>query len=195
MTKTKINLDDLETEDIETELKRVKNKRRFQSTLMSTIYSLVVVAAIAVLVSMLFLPVLQIYGTSMTPTLSDGDIAIAVKGSEFETGDVLAFYYNNKILIKRVIAGPGDWVDITEEGDVIVNDVTLVEPYINDKAFGETNIKLPYQVPEGRFFVMGDHRSVSIDSRNTSVGSVAQEQIVGKVVLRVWPLNQISFLK
>ena len=174
---------------LEEELKRVKYRKRYRSVLRSTVYTLITVAAIAVLVATLLLPVLQIYGSSMSPTLADGDIVVSLKTSEFEPGDVVAFYYNNKILVKRVIAVSGDWVDITEEGDVYVNSELLEEPYIQGKAFGDCNIELPYQVPESRIFVMGDHRSVSIDSRNTAVGCVAEEQIVGKLVFRVWPLN------
>ena len=174
---------------LEEELKRVKYRKRYRSVLRSTVYTLITVAAIAVLVATLLLPVLQIYGSSMSPTLADGDIVVSLKTSEFKHGDVVAFYYNNKILVKRVIAVSGDWVDITENGDVYVNSELLEEPYIQEKAFGDCNIELPYQVPESRIFVMGDHRSVSIDSRNTAVGCVAEEQIVGKLVFRVWPLN------
>lgn len=177
------------SEQLEGELKRVKYKKRYRSVLRSTVYSLITVAAIAVLVATLLLPVLQIYGSSMSPTLSDGDIVVSLKTSEFEHGDVVAFYYNNKILVKRVIAVAGEWVDITPEGDIYINDKLLDEPYIEEKAFGDCNIELPYQVPESRIFVVGDHRSVSIDSRNTAVGCVAEEQIVGKLVFRVWPLN------
>ena len=155
--------------------------------LRSTIYTLITVAAIAVLIAVLFLPVLRIYGSSMNPTLNEGDIVVSLKGSNFKTGDIIAFYYNNKILVKRVIANTGDWVDIDDAGNVSVNGVKLDEPYIEEKAFGETDIKLPYQVPEKRIFVMGDNRSVSVDSRNTSVGCVAEEQIVGKIVFCVWP--------
>lgn len=175
--------------ELEEELERIKYNRRYGRTLRSTIFTLITVAAIAMLVSFLLLPVLQIYGSSMTPTVSDGDLVVALKGSKFEQGDVIAFYYNNKILIKRVIAHTGDWVDIAEDGTVYVNNEAIDEPYLQEKAFGETNIKLPYQVPEGKIFVMGDHRSVSIDSRNTSVGCVSQEQIVGKVWVRVWPFD------
>lgn len=174
---------------LEDELKRVKYRKRYRSVLRSTVYTLITVAAIAVLVATLLLPVLQIYGSSMSPTLTDGDIVVSLKTSEFKPGDVVAFYYNNKILVKRVIAVSGDWVDITAEGDVYVNSELLEEPYIQEKAFGDCNIELPYQVPESRIFVMGDHRSVSVDSRNTAVGCVAEEQIVGKLVFRVWPLN------
>lgn len=151
---------------------------------------LITVAAVAVLVATLLLPVLQIYGTSMTPTLENGEIVVTLKTADFKQGDVIAFYYNNKILIKRVIAGPADWVDMDEDGTVYVNEIAIDEPYVTDKAFGDTNIELPYQVPDGRFFVMGDHRSTSSDSRNTAVGCVSQEQVVGRIFYRVWPLER-----
>ena len=150
---------------------------------------MITVSAVAVLVAVLLLPVLRIYGTSMTPTLDEGNYVVAVKGSDFQTGDIVAFYYNNKILVKRVIAKSGDWVDIDTNGNVYVNNTLLDEPYVTEKAFGDCNITLPYQVPESRVFVMGDHRSVSVDSRNTAIGCVADEQIVGKIIFRVWPLT------
>ncbi len=175
-------------EVMESELRRVKYRRRYAKVLRSTLYTLITVAAVAVLVATLWLPVLQIHGTSMTPTLYDGNIIISVKDSSFESGDVVAFYYNNKILVKRVIAQPGQWVNIDDDGTVYVDGVVLDEPYITDKALGECNIELPYQVPASKIFVMGDHRSVSADSRNTAVGCVSEEQIVGKIVFRVWPL-------
>ena len=146
----------------------------------------------AVLVATLWLPVLQIYGSSMTPTLEEGDIVVSIKSKTYETGDIVAFYYNNKILIKRVIAGSGDWVDLDEDGTVYVNGEMLDEPYVKDKAFGECDLELPYQVPESRIFVMGDHRSVSVDSRSKAVGCVAEEQIVGKLVCRIWPLTGLQ---
>ena len=170
-------------------------RKRFMTTLRSTVFSLVTVAAVAVLVAVLLLPVLQIYGTSMNPVLTEGELVISVKGGTFETGDIIAFYYNNKILVKRVIAQPGEWVDISDDGTVYVNNREIDEPYVSEKAFGECNIELPYQVPESRVFVMGDHRSVSVDSRNTSVGCVAEEQIVGKIVFRIWPLNVFGSVK
>ena len=179
---------------LEHELKRVRYQSRYGQMLRSTVFSLVVVAAVAVLVAVLLLPVLQIYGHSMTPTLEDGDIVVSIKGSDFEPGDVIAFYYNNKILVKRVIAGPGDWVDIDKDGNVTVNGQALEELYLQEKALGDCNIKLPYQVPDSRLFVMGDHRSVSVDSRNTAVGCVAQEQIVGRLVFRIWPLSGMGAL-
>lgn len=183
---------EITAEQLEAELRRERYKRSFAFTLRNTIYMLITVAAVAVLVAVLLMPVLQIYGTSMAPTLNEGEIVLSVKGSEFKTGDIMAFYYNNNILVKRVIAQPGDWVDITEDGTVYVNNVMLDEPYLIDKAYGETNIKFPYQVPESRIFVLGDHRSVSIDSRNTAVGCVASEQIVGRIVYRVWPFERFG---
>ncbi len=180
---------DVTIEQLEAELRSEKYRRSFAFSLRNTIFTLITVSAIAVLVAVLLMPVLQIYGSSMNPTLSEGEIVLSLKGSDFKTGDIMAFYYNNNILVKRVIAGAGDWVDIAEDGTVYVNNVALDEPYLIDKAYGETNIELPYQVPESRVFVMGDHRSVSIDSRNTAVGCVAEEQIVGKIVFRVWPLK------
>ena len=176
-------------QQLEDELSRVRYRKRYRNALRSTVYTLITVAAVAVLVATLLLPVLQIYGSSMSPTLADGDIVLSLKTSDFKPGDVVAFYYNNKILVKRVIATSGDWVDITPEGDVYVNSKLLDEPYLQEKALGDCNIELPYQVPESRVFVMGDHRSVSVDSRNTAVGCVAEEQVVGKLVFRVWPLN------
>ena len=178
--------------DLESELKREKYKNRYWTVFRSTIYILITVAAVAVLVATLWLPVLQIYGSSMTPTLEEGDIVVSIKSKTYETGDIVAFYYNNKILIKRVIAGSGDWVDLDEDGTVYVNGEKLDEPYVKDKAFGECDLELPYQVPESRIFVMGDHRSVSVDSRSKAVGCVAEEQIVGKLVCRIWPLTGLQ---
>lgn len=180
------------SQQLEEELKRTRYRKRYRRVLFSTIYTLITVAAIAVLVATLLLPVLQIYGSSMTPTLTDGNIVLSLKTSDFERGDVVAFYYNNKILVKRVIAKAGDWVDITEEGDVYVNSQLLDEPYVTEKALGTCDITLPYQVPESRIFVMGDHRSVSADSRSSAVGCVEEERIVGKLVFRVWPLDIIG---
>ena len=193
--KKKITTGDIPaTEQLEAELAREKYKHRYHSVLRSTIYTLVIVAAVAVLTATLWLPVLQIYGSSMTPTLQDGEIVFSVKTSKFQPGDVVAFYYNNKILIKRVICGPADWVNIDENGTVYINGKELEEPYLAEKALGDCNIELPYQVPDGKVFVMGDHRSTSVDSRNTAVGCVAQEQIVGKIIFRIWPLNRLGIV-
>lgn len=179
---------------LEAELGREKYRRRFRRVLRNTVYALVTVAAAAVLVATLWMPVLQISGNSMTPTLVGGQVVVSWKGSSFQAGDVVAFYYDNKILVKRVIAGPGDWVDIAEDGTVYVNEVELYEPYLVEKAFGDCDITLPYQVPESRVFVMGDHRSVSVDSRNSVLGCVSDDQIVGRLVFRVWPFDSFGFV-
>lgn len=181
--------------ELELELKREKYVQRYTSVLRSTVYTLIIVAAVAILVATLWLPVLRIYGGSMTPTLQDGDIVASLKSSDFEQGDMIAFYYNNKILIKRVIAKAGEWVNIEEDGTVLVNGKALDEPYVSEISLGDCDIKLPYQVPEGKLFVMGDHRSVSVDSRKSAVGCVAQEHIVGKIVFRFWPLTSFGPLK
>lgn len=183
------------SEELERELKRERYKRRYRRTLKSTVYTLITVAAVAVLVATLWLPVLEIFGSSMSPTLVDGQYVISVKTEQFEPGQIIAFYYNNKILVKRVIAGSGDWVDIDADGNVYVNGAYLEEPYLTEKALGECNLELPYQVPEGKVFVMGDHRSTSIDSRNSAVGCVAQDEVVGRLVMIVWPLADFGWLR
>lgn len=188
----------LEVPDIELlkkELDRVNYKTKYRSVLKSTIFMLVVVAAIAVLVATTWLPVLQIYGSSMTPTLNEGEVVVSVKGSSFEQGDLIAFYYGNKILVKRCIATPGQWVDIDEDGNVYVDGNRLNEPYVKEKAFGDCDIKLPYQVPEDRYFCMGDHRETSVDSRNSSVGCISEEQIIGRIFFRIWPLNDLDYFE
>ena len=185
-----------ELKDLEQELAREKYKNRYGMVLRSTIYTLITVAAVAILVATLWMPVLQIYGSSMNETLQDGDIVLSVKDSRMNSGDIVAFYYNNKILVKRVIAQAGDWVNIDADGNVYVNNRRIEEPYLTEApALGDCNIPLPYQVPESRVFVMGDHRSVSVDSRNTAVGCVAEEQIVGKIVFCVWPLSEFGPVK
>lgn len=179
-------------DQLEQELKRVYNKKNKRTVFKRTIYTLATVAAVAVLVATLWLPVLEIYGNSMTPTLQDGEIVFSLKTSNLEVGDIVAFYYNNNILVKRVICGPADWIDIDEDGSVYVNGELLDEQYLSEKALGDCNIELPYQVPDGKVFVMGDHRSTSVDSRNTSVGCVSYDQIVGKIIFRIWPLSGIG---
>lgn len=189
----KIDLPELDL--LEAELEREQYKNRFGSVLRSTAFSLIVVAAAAVLIAVLLLPVLQISGTSMTESLQDKDIVVALNGKKYKTGDIIAFYYNNNILVKRVIAAAGDWVDIDDEGNVYVNEELLEEPYISEKALGDCNITLPYQVPDERCFVMGDHRATSIDSRNTAVGCVSNDMVIGKILFRVWPLSGLGIVK
>ena len=189
----KIEIPDVEL--LKKELDRVNYKTKYRSVLKSTIFMLVVVAAIAVLVATTWLPVLQIYGSSMTPTLNEGEVVVSVKGSSFEQGDLIAFYYGNKILVKRCIATPGQWVDIDEDGNVYVDGKRLKESYVKEKAFGDCDIKLPYQVPEDRYFCMGDHRETSVDSRNSSVGCISKEQIIGRIFFRIWPLNDLDYFE
>ncbi|MBQ0037614.1 MAG: signal peptidase I [Clostridiales bacterium] len=176
------------------ELKRVNYQSRFRKLLRGTIYTLVVVSAMAVLVAVLFMPVLRIYGTSMTPTLSEGQTVISLKGKNFKQGDVVGVYYGSKLLIKRCIAFEQQWVNIDKDGNVYVDGELLDEPYITEKALGECNLDLPYQVPDDCIFVMGDHRATSIDSRNSSVGCIDYENVVGKIVFRVWPLDGFGFI-
>lgn len=149
-------------------------------------------AALSVLVATLLLPVLQIYGTSMTPTLTEGDIVLSVKSNNFKRGDIIAFYYNNKILVKRVIAGPSEWVNMDEDGRVYVNDNLLEEKYIDEFYYGECDIEFPYQVPGDSYFVMGDHRETSLDSRNSLIGPISNENIVGKIIFTIWPLKHFG---
>lgn len=184
--------DELGIKELRQELRRVKYNNKFAATLFNTIGTLVVVAAAAILVANLWLPILQVTGTSMSPTLQEGQVLMASKGHDFKTGDVIAFYFNNKILVKRVIAMPGDWVNISDDGTVYVNDIAIDEPYLKEKALGDCNIELPYQVPESKIFVMGDNRSVSLDSRNTAIGCVSEEQVVGKITFAIWPLSKIG---
>ena len=177
---------------LEAELNKEKSRTNYLRAVRNTIFSLVVVAAAAVIVAMLVLPVLQIQGTSMTETLQDQDIVVALRGSKYETGDVIAFYYNNNILVKRVIASSGQWVNITDDGTVYVDNVRLDEPYVSEKALGDCNIQLPYQVPDGKIFVMGDHRSTSLDSRNTSLGCISDDMVVGRLLIRAWPITKFG---
>ena len=179
---------------LEGELKRTQYNRRYRRTLRTTIFSLLLVAAVAVIIAVLLLPVLQISSGSMENTLVDGDMVISLNNGKYETGDIIGFYYNNVVLIKRVIATSGDWVDIAEDGTVTVNGVVLDEPYVAEKALGECNIKLPYQVPQGKCFVLGDNRTESIDSRNTAVGCISNDVVVGRLLARIWPLKSFTLL-
>ncbi|MFR4594509.1 MAG: signal peptidase I [Oscillospiraceae bacterium] len=182
-------------EQLDMERRRLRYKRRYNRTLRSTVAILIVVAALAVLAATLWMPVLRVYGSSMAPTLHNGEILVSVKTGDFSSGDIIAFYHGNKLLIKRYIAGSSDYVNIDESGDVSVNGTLLDEPYLAEKAYGEADIEFPYQVPDQRYFVMGDNRSVSIDSRSSIVGCIAEDQIVGKVVFRVWPLSAFGPLR
>ena len=182
-------------DQLKQELKRERYRKRYAIVLKSTVATLAVVAAFAILVATLWMPVLQIYGSSMTPTLSEGEIVLSWKSADFRPGDIVAFYYGNSLLIKRYIAGPGSWVDIREDGTVLVDGTPLDEPYLSEKALGSCDIELPYQVPEGRYFLLGDHRATSVDSRHTAVGCIAKEQIVGKVLYRVWPLSALGAVR
>lgn len=177
------------SKEVEKEIKRVQYKAKYRKTLKSTLYALITAAAAAVLVATLWLPVLQIYGSSMAPTLTEGEIVVSVKTENLKQGDIIAFYYGNKVLVKRYIAGPGQWVDIREDGTVYVDNVKLDEPYITEKSFGICDIELPYQVPDGTYFLMGDQRDTSVDSRHSSIGCVSKDSIVGKIVYRVWPFS------
>ena len=189
---TEISLPTVEA--LKAEIKREKIKQLYIKLLKSTIYALIVVAAIAVLIATLVLPVVQITGTSMEPGLSEGDIVVLVKTKHMERGDLCAFYYSNKVLIKRVIGLPGDYIEMDSQGTVYVNGELLEESYLTEKAFGECDIEFPYQVPESQYFVMGDQRATSIDSRSTVIGCVPYDQMVGKLFLRVWPFSKLAFI-
>lgn len=182
------------TEEVKAERERLAYRSRYTRVLRSTIYALVVVAAVAVLLAPLFLPVLQVSGDSMNPTLQDKDVIVLVKSGSLKTGDLCGFYWQNKLLLKRVIGLPGDIISLDENGVVTVNGTVLDEPYVDELALGECDIKFPYQVPENRYFVLGDHRATSIDSRSSVIGCVEKNQIVGKVFIRVWPLSSFSLI-
>ena len=181
--------------EIEGELGRHNQRRRTARVLASTIGVLLSIAAVVVLLATFVFPTFRIYGDSMTPILKEGEIVVSLKSPTYKTGDIVAFYYNNKILVKRVICGPGDWFNMQEDGSVFVNGVALDEPYISEEGFGSCDLTLPYQVPDGHYFVMGDQRASSIDSRMEQVGCVPDERIVGKIWLRAWPLGAIGFVE
>lgn len=187
-----INLPALE--DLQKELQRERYKRRFRRVLKRTVDALIVVAAVAAIIATLFLPVLQIAGTSMEPNLNDGDIVILVKTDKLKTGDLCAFYYSNKILIKRVIATPGDYLWIEPDGTVFVNGIELDEPYLQEKSLGECDVEFPYQVPENAFFMMGDQRESSIDSRSSVIGCISVDQMLGKILCKFWPISDLKWL-
>ena len=181
-------------DELKKELKRENRKKEYRNVLRNTLIVVVSVAALAVLISSFYVTVLRVTGDSMTPTLETGQIVIAQNSQEFEAGEMLAFYYNNKVLVKRVIGSPGDWVNIDANGRVSVNGIELEETYASDLSLEPTDIEFPYQVQENRWFVLGDHRSVSIDSRSSVVGCVTREQLIGKVVFRVFPFDTFGSL-
>lgn len=182
--------------ELENELTRVKKQRKFHGLLANTVYTLIVVASLAILVAVFFMPVLRIYGSSMEPTLIAGDIVVSVKTDDVKPGDIIAVYYGSKLLVKRVIAVEDQWINIDETGNIYINGQSepLDEPYIKEKSAGELDIKFPYKVPVNTVFVLGDNRETSIDSRSGYVGSISKDEIVGKVLFRVWPLKRIKLL-
>lgn len=193
-TGKRVKTDLPELDSLQDELKNELYKRRFRRLLRSTANALIVVAAVAALVATLVLPVLQIAGTSMEPTLNDGDIVVLMKTDNLKTTDLCAFYYSNKILIKRVIGTPGDYIWIENDGTVYLNGTALDEPYLTEKALGECDIDFPYQVPENCYFMLGDQRETSIDSRSTVIGCVTEDQLIGKLVCKVWPISEFDWM-
>ena len=193
--KEKLSVDIPTIEEIENEQKRLRHRAVYQRTLRGTIAVLLVVAAISVLVATLWMPVLQIYGSSMSPTLEAGQIVVSVKSNQLKTGEVVAFWQGNKLLVKRVIAGPGQWVDIDMDGNVTVDGKELTEDYLDVKALGNCDVDLPHQVEESRWFLMGDNRDVSVDSRSAAIGDVSKDQIEGKIVFRIWPLKEFGSIQ
>lgn len=183
------------SEELQSEIDRVAYQRRFRDTLRSTIFILITVAAAAVLIATLILPIFRIVGTSMSPTLDEGNIVLALKDKSVHQGDLVAFYYNNKVLVKRVIAESGEWISIDDSGNVYVNDKLLDEPYLKEKSLGNCNIDFPYQVPDGTVFVMGDHRDVSIDSRTKDMGCISKDEMIGKLWIRIWPWNRFGIVR
>ena len=193
MKHTKKRIESLPTkQQVETERKRYRRQRAYNKALGGTVYVLTIVAAIAVLIATLVLPVLQIEGTSMEPTLINGDIVLLTKTTNFDRGELCGFSWNNKLLIKRVIGIPGDWIEIDTDGTVYLNGEKLDEPYAEQLSVGECDLEFPFQVPQEQYFVLGDMRESSIDSRNTLIGCVEKDQIVGKVFFRIWPFDNIS---
>lgn len=182
-------------EEVENEKKRLRHRANYRKTLRGTIAVLIVVAAVSVLVATLWMPVLQIYGKSMNPTLENGQIVVSVKTNDLKTGEVVAFWQGNKLLVKRVIAGPGQWVDISADGTVSVDGEELMEDYLDEKSLGHCDIELPHQVEESHWFLMGDNREASVDSRTETIGDISKDQIEGKIVFRIWPINKFGSIQ
>lgn len=182
------------TKELEAELHNEKYKSKYKKILKSTVYVLLIVVAISAIVATLVFPVLKIYGTSMSPVVNNGDVVVAVKKNKFNSSDVVAFYYNNRILVKRIIATPQDWVNIDEDGKIYVNNVLLDESYTYGKTV-QGDIEYPFQVPSDSYFVLSDQREIMVDSRNKEIGCIKQEDIVGKVVFKVWPIGRFGLVK
>ena len=196
MKRSKFATQDLpEIIQLKRELQRLRRRKAWWGAFGNLLFSLAVAAAVAVLVAILALPILRIYGNSMTPTLCEGDYVVSVKGTEFHTGDLVVFYLGNNVLVKRYIAGPGQWVDIDGNGNVYVDGKLLEEPYLTEKALGDCDITLPYQVPDNRIFCMGDHRETSVDSRSTTIGCIQKDRIIGRLVFRIWPVADFGPLE
>jgi len=183
------------TQILEEALDKEKRKFSYKKIIKNMVYALIIVIAFSVLCSTLVFHVLKIYGNSMKPSLNEGELVLCLNKNKFKMGDIIAFYYNNKILIKRVIATSSDWVNIDEKGKVYVNDELLEEEYVDEKVLGESDIKYPYQVPDNSYFILGDKRDTSIDSRNSKLGTITKDEIIGKVVLRLWPLKRFGLIK
>lgn len=194
MKETNPSMDVPEIEEAEKEQKRLRRREVYRQTFRGTVAVLLVVAAVSVLVATLWMPVLQIYGSSMSPTLEPGQIVVSLKNKHLKTGEIAAFWQGNKLLIKRVIAGPGQWVDIDENGVVTVDGETLDEPYLNELSLGSCDIELPHQVAESHWFFMGDNRETSVDSRTASIGDISEDQIEGQIVFRIWPLKEAGWI-
>ena len=190
--KDKPSEDPVTMEEITAERNRIDYRKRYLRTLRSTVSILIVVAAAAVLLSTLFLPVIQVSGDSMEPALRDGDILLLHRTNSVGYGELCCVSWQNKLLLKRIIGLPGDTIDIGPDGDVSINGEPLDEPYVSEKGLGECDIVFPYRVPDGKFFVMGDRRLTSIDSRSSSIGCVGADQITGEVVVRIWPFGKIE---
>lgn len=180
---------------VEEELKRVNYQKKYIKLLKNTIFTLIIVVAISTLIASFIISILEINGSSMNPTLNEGEIVIAYRNKNIKNNDLIAFYQGNKILVKRVIATQGEYVNITDDGDVYVNGKIIKEPYISQKSLGNSNIEYPYQVPDGHYFVLGDKRDTSIDSRNSTIGAISKEDILGKVKIGLWPLNKLGIIK
>lgn len=188
------NIKKISQKELITEINRESYKEKYIKILKSTIYSLIIILAISILAATLIMPVLEISGSSMSPILNEGEIVISIKNKNLNTGDIIAFYHGNKILTKRVIAKPGNWVNIDKDGLVYIDGNLLKEDYIEEKALGSSNIEYPYQVPAEHWFVLGDDRHETIDSRNSDIGSISKENIIGKIVFRIWPLKKFGFI-